>query len=80
MRSVVTVRRTRPLWRTALILSFASVVQAQGRPMTIEDMMDLKNVGGVAISPNGRQVLYAVTGWEHPAARDTSRGDRHEMR
>ena len=77
MRSVVTVRR---VWRTAFLLSFASAVQAQGRPMTIDDMMELKNVGGVSISPNGKQVVYSVSGWEHPAARDTSRGDRHEMR
>ena len=77
MRSAVSVRR---VWRTAFLLSFASMVQAQGRPMTIDDMMELKNVGGVSISPNGKQVVYSMSGWEHPAARDTSRGDRHEMR
>jgi dipeptidyl aminopeptidase/acylaminoacyl peptidase len=71
---------TRHAWRVAILLAFASMLQAQGRPMTIDDMMDIRNVGGVAISPNGRQVLFTVSGWEHPAARDTSRGDRHDMR
>jgi dipeptidyl aminopeptidase/acylaminoacyl peptidase len=71
---------TRCASRTAFLLLFASAVQAQGRPMTVDDMMEIKNVGGVAISPNGKQVLYSVSGWEHPAAKDTSRGDRHEMR
>ena len=71
---------TRCASRTAFLLVFASAVEAQGRAMTVDDMMEIKNVGGVAISPNGKQVLYSVSGWEHPAAKDTSRGDRHEMR
>jgi len=71
---------TRCASRTAFLLVFASAVQAQGRAITIDDMMEIKNVGGVAISPNGKQVLYSVSGWEHPAAKDTSRGDRHEVR
>jgi len=71
---------TRCASRTAFLLVFASAVEAQGRAMTVDDMMEIKNVGGVAISPNGKQILYSVSGWEHPAAKDTSRGDRHEMR
>jgi dipeptidyl aminopeptidase/acylaminoacyl peptidase len=58
--------------------------QAAKRPMTIEDMMALKNVGQVAISPNGSLVVYALSAWEHPAANpakgDTALGDKHEMR
>jgi Tol biopolymer transport system component len=48
--------------------------------MTIDDIMDLKNVGAVQISPDGSRVLYTISAWEHPAARDTSKGDRHDMR
>ncbi len=71
---------TRCASRTAFLLVFASAVQAQGRAITVDDMMEIKNVGGVASSPNGKQVLYGVSGWEHPAAKDTSRGDRHDVR
>ncbi|HKW09475.1 MAG TPA: hypothetical protein VJO33_03785, partial [Gemmatimonadaceae bacterium] len=42
--------------------------QSAKRPMNIEDMMALKNVGGAAISPNGALVVYTVSGWEHPNA------------
>lgn len=56
-----------------------SLVAAQ-RPMTIDDMMDLKNVGAVQVSPDGTRILYTISAWEHPAARDTSKGDRHDLR
>jgi len=58
--------------------------QATKRPMTIDDMMALKNVGGVQISPNGTLVVYTMSGWEHPSANaakgDTALGDKHEVR
>ena len=62
--------------------------QASKRPMTFADIMDLKGIGGVALSPDASVVAYAVSGWEHPNARpatdatkpDTARGDRHETR
>ena len=61
-----------------------TLAQSAKRPMTVDDMMTLKNVGGVAISPNGLQVVYVVSAWEHPNANpakgDTARGDKHEMR
>ncbi|HEY2375277.1 MAG TPA: S9 family peptidase [Gemmatimonadaceae bacterium] len=73
------------------LISLAGLAMAQGaaaqsakRPMTIDDMMALKNVGGVAISPNGSLVVHTVSGWEHPAANpakgDTALGDKHEVR
>lgn len=64
----------------ALLLTFSAQVAAAQRPMSINDIMDLRNVGTVAISPDGSRILYTVSAWEHPAARDTSRGDRHDMR
>src|SRR5689334_1274517 len=69
-----------------LVLAIAARMDAQSakRPMTIDDMMALKNVGGAAISPNGAQIVYTVSAWEHPAANaakgDTALGDKHEMR
>lgn len=65
--------------------------QTTPRPLTDADVMRLRSVGSVALSPDGQQVLYTVTGWEHPGARssaaagttampDTALGDRHERR
>jgi len=69
----------------AAVASMAVTAGAQSRrPMTIDDMMALKNVGGPAISPNGSLVVYTVSAWEHPNANpakgDTARGDKHEVR
>src|SRR5690242_3691174 len=67
----------------------SSVAQGQAkRPMTFADIMNIKGIGGVALSPDASVVAYAVTGWEHPNAKpstdpatpDTSLGDKHEMR
>src|SRR2546423_15315800 len=60
-----------------------TLAQSAKRPMTVDDMMTLKNAGGVAISPNGSQVGYVVSAWEHPNANpakgDTARGAKYEM-
>ncbi|MFP5356619.1 MAG: hypothetical protein ACLGIK_16010, partial [Gemmatimonadota bacterium] len=56
-------------------LLLAVPAPAQSRPMSIDDVMDLRSVGAVALSPDGSRVVYTVSGWEHPAARDTSKGD-----
>lgn len=58
----------------------ASARATDARAMTLDDIMDLKNVGSVDLSPDGTRIVYTVSGWEHPAARDTSKGDRHDMR
>lgn len=61
-----------------------AIAQSPKRPMTIDDMMALKNVGGAAISPNGALVVYQVSAWEHPSANaakgDTALGDKHDVR
>ena len=79
--------RVRPyLAAAATIASLAPAAFAQiaKRPMTIQDMMAIKNVGAPQISPNGALVVYSVSAWEHPAANsakgDTALGDKHEMR
>ena len=72
-----------------LLAAAAATAGAQSkRPMTIMDIMELRNVGGVALSPDGSKVAYTVSGWEHPSARpstdpakpDTAKGDKHDMR
>lgn len=71
---------------TATIASLAPAAFAQSakRPMSIQDMMAIKNVGAAQISPNGALVVYQVAAWEHPNANaakgDTALGDKHEMR
>src|SRR5688500_5873137 len=70
---------------TALVLA-TSHAAAQGakRPMSFDDIMAIRNVGAVALSPDGRQVVFAVSAWEHPNANpaqgDTARGEVHENR
>jgi dipeptidyl aminopeptidase/acylaminoacyl peptidase len=73
---------------TLLIVAAATAGAQARRPMTIMDIMELKNVGGVALSPDGSKIAYTVSGWEHPNAKpptdptkpDTARGDKHDMR
>jgi len=85
MLSVLT-RRT--AFVAALLTATATAGAQSKRPMTFMDIMDLKNVGGVSLSPDGSKVAYAVNGWEHPNARaatdsakpDTAKGDKHETR
>jgi dipeptidyl aminopeptidase/acylaminoacyl peptidase len=78
--------------RTASIVALLTAAATAGaqnrRPMTFMDIMEFKNVGGVALSPDGSKVAYTVSGWEHPNARastdpakpDTAKGDKHETR
>ena len=75
----------RLLFASFAILLLPALAFAQGkRGMTNDDIMRMKGVGGVAISPAGDRVLYTINAWEHPnanAARgDTALGDRHERR
>ncbi|MEP6691023.1 MAG: S9 family peptidase [Gemmatimonadaceae bacterium] len=72
---------------TVFFVGATSLAGAQlQHPMTLDDMMSLRQVGSVAISPDGRQVVYSVGAWEHPAAKgdaakgDTTRGDKHDLR
>ncbi len=51
------------------------------RPMSTDDLMRIRGVGGVAISPSGDRVLYTVSAWEHANAKgDTALGDKHDRR
>jgi dipeptidyl aminopeptidase/acylaminoacyl peptidase len=50
---------------SAFFLCFAEMpavgLAQETRPMTIEDVLGMKSVGGVAMSPNGEWVAYVVT-------------------
>ena len=72
----------------ALVLLPAFAGAQAKHPMSFAGVMDIKNVGAVALSPDGRTVAYSVSAWEHPNAKpstdptkpDTAKGDRHEVR
>jgi dipeptidyl aminopeptidase/acylaminoacyl peptidase len=66
----------------ALVLcAHALAAQTAKRPMSIDDIMALRNVGAPAMSPNGASIVFTVTAWEHPSAKgDTIKGDKHDMR
>lgn len=63
-------RRLATLVVIAVLL--AAPAAAQTRPVTIDDVVDLKAVGTAEISPDGTQVLYTVRQFE-PDARDRER-------
>ena len=72
---------------TALAGGARVEAQAPTRPMSFADIMAIRQVGVVALSPDGKLVAYSVSAWEHPnakasdaAAGDTSLGDRHDLR
>jgi dipeptidyl aminopeptidase/acylaminoacyl peptidase len=74
----------------AFVLLNASVAagQANKRPMSFDDIMELRSVGTVALAPDASAIAYTVSAWEHPNARaatdasksDTAKGDRHDVR
>ena len=47
------------LFSIFLLLSFISV-QAQKRPFTIEDLYRVKNISDLHVSPDGKNVVFAV--------------------
>ncbi|MGB8097473.1 MAG: S9 family peptidase, partial [Terracidiphilus sp.] len=53
--------------RTLLCCTLASLLlpvafaQTAKRPMTFEDMMQMKRLGDTAVSPDGRWLAYSVT-------------------
>lgn len=55
--------RTQPFRLVALgALLIPGMVMAQGnRPWTVDDVMAMKSVGEVAVSPDGRRIAYVVT-------------------
>src|SRR5262245_21253055 len=60
------------LTAVAVVLMAASAA-AQKRPVTIDDVMQLKNVASPVVSPDGTQILYTVRQWEPSSERDKDR-------
>ncbi len=67
---------------TLIILMFMialPTVAADKRPMTLEDVMAIKAVGSVTISPDGNSVVYSVREWES-ASKDKTKPGKMESR
>src|SRR5215470_19206293 len=52
-----------------LTLCLSAAVAAQRRPLTIDDLLNVKSLGGAQISPDGKYVAYTVneTDWKQDA-------------
>lgn len=61
----------------AVALCTSGTSGAQPRPVTIDDVLDMKAVGSPAVSPDGSRVLYTVRQWEKASERES---DRRESR
>lgn len=69
------------LCAAGLLAGSTAMAQGAKRPMSLDDIMAIKQVGAPNLSPDGRWVTYTVGGWEHPQAKgDTAKGDVHENR
>ena len=68
-----TSRMKKTLAAMALILLAAPSAFAQKRPVTIDDILEMKAVGAPTVSPDGTQVLYTVRQWESEQDRMESR-------
>lgn len=49
-----------------LLLAPAAGAQTPQRPMTFDDVMEIRSLGAVQISPDGRSVVYSVSAWDQP--------------
>lgn len=61
----------------AILLVIPGAATAQNgvekRPVTFDDVMQMKNVGSPAVSPDASRVLYTVRQWERASERDKDR-------
>ena len=65
-------RKTLVVVAMALALVSAPVAQTT-RPVTFDDVMQVKGVGAATASPDGSQALYTVRQWEPASERDKDR-------
>jgi len=54
----------------ALLVGGATAARAQARPVTVDDVLDLKGVASAMVSPDGTRVLYTVRAWEPPSEKE----------
>ncbi len=59
----------------ACVLAVVGVAAEQPalHPVSIPDLLSLKQVGAPQLSPDGRSVLYTVRAWENGSGRDSQR-------
>jgi dipeptidyl aminopeptidase/acylaminoacyl peptidase len=58
----------------ALLLVVHPVAQAPGpHPVSIPDLLSIRQVGSPEISPDGQMIVYTVRGWENGTGRDSQR-------
>lgn len=64
------------------LLALLIPTNAAKRPVGVDDVLSMKQVGRAVISPDGSQVLYTVSEWEWPAGKaEPDKGDKPpEMR
>ncbi|HOJ08421.1 MAG: S9 family peptidase [Ignavibacteriota bacterium] len=55
-----------------LFILFASGLNAQKKPFTIEEFYKIKSVGSPVLSNSGERIAYSVTEYDLPAAKTTS--------
>ncbi|MGH9336081.1 MAG: hypothetical protein ACRD21_20275, partial [Vicinamibacteria bacterium] len=61
-----------------LILSGVAGAQ-DGRPVTLEDIMEMRSVADPAVSPDGRAVLFTVTSWQEAEEKADDAEDSGKM-
>jgi dipeptidyl aminopeptidase/acylaminoacyl peptidase len=66
-----------PVLAAACLLAVAGLAAQQPavHPVSIPDLLSMKQVGSPQLSPDGRTVLYTVRGWENAAGRESQRKD-----
>lgn len=59
----------------ACVLAAAGLAAQQPatHPVSIPDLLSLKQVGAPQLSPDGRSILYTIRGWENSGGRDSQR-------
>src|SRR5581483_5995228 len=65
-------RRRASLSQLAMILSLLVLLQQQ--PMTSDDVMGLRSLGGFALSPDGQTIAYWVSSWDKSGDNPVRRG------
>lgn len=61
----------RTVLAAAIVAASTAAGQAQTtRPVTVDDVLDLKGVAAPTVSPDGTRVLYTVRAWEPPSEKE----------
>jgi len=58
-----------------LALTVYPAAQPAAHPVSLPDLLSIKQLSAPQLSPDGRAILYAVRGWENGTGRDAQRKD-----